>query len=287
MLSLAAGALAAAAAASAAVDVNALWDFGNPALTEERLRAAQATASADDALILQTQIARTYGLRGDFVQAQALLDAMQPQLDGASAEVRVRHALESGRTLSSATHPPASQTPEVKARARGAFLRAHALAREARLDGLAVDAMHMMAFVDTDPVAQLAWDQQALALVETSDQPAAKRWEASLRNNLGMALHTLKRYDEALAQFEQAMVLRERGQDAEATRIAYWMVAWTLRALGRTDEALAIQLRLEREGDAAGAPDPYVFEELELLYRARGDEPRAQLYAARLKAVSR
>ena len=285
MVAFAAGALA-AAAASAAVDVNALWDFGNPALTEQRLRAAQATANADDALILQTQIARSYGLRGDFVQAQALLDAMQPQLAGASAEVRVRHALESGRTLSSATHPPASQTPEVKARARGAYLRAHALAREARLDGLAVDALHMMAFVDTDPAAQLAWDQQALALVEASDQPAAKRWEASLRNNLGMALHGLQRYDEALAQFQQAVVLRERGQDAEATRVAHWMVAWTLRALGRNDEALAIQLRLEREGDAAGAPDPYVFEELELLYRARGDEPRARHYAERRRAGS-
>ena len=285
MLSLAAGTLAAASAA-AAVDVNALWDFGNPALSEQRLRAAQATASPDEVLILQTQIARSYGLRGDFVQAQALLDAMQPQLAGASAEVRVRHALESGRTLSSATHPPASQTPEVKARARDAYLRAHALAREARLDGLAVDALHMMAFVDTDPAAQLAWDQQALALVEASDQPAAKRWEASLRNNLGMALHGLKRYDEALAQFQQAVVLRERGQDAEATRVAHWMVAWTLRALGRNDEALAIQLRLEREGDAAGAPDPYVFEELELLYRARGDEPRARHYAERRRAGS-
>lgn len=285
MLSLAAGTLAAASAA-AAVDVNALWDFGNPALSEQRLRAAQATASPDEVLILQTQIARSYGLRGDFVQAQALLDAMQPQLAGASAEVRVRHALESGRTLSSATHPPASQTPEVKARARDAYLRAHALAREARLDGLAVDALHMMAFVDTDPAAQLAWDQQALALVEASDQPAAKRWEASLRNNLGMALHGLQRYDEALAQFQQAVVLRERGQDAEATRVAHWMVAWTLRALGRNDEALAIQLRLEREGDAAGAPDPYVFEELELLYRARGDEPRARHYAERRRAGS-
>ena len=285
MLSLAAGTLAAASAA-AAVDVNALWDFGNPALSEQRLRAAQATASPDEVLILQTQIARSYGLRGDFVQAQALLDAMQPQLAGASAEVRVRHALESGRTLSSATHPPASQTPEVKARARDAYLRAHALAREARLDGLAVDALHMMAFVDTDPAAQLAWDQQALALVEASDQPAAKRWEASLRNNLGMALHGLQRYDEALAQFQQAVVLRERGQDAEATRVAHWMVAWTLRALGRNDEALAIQLRLEREGDAAGAPDAYVFEELELLYRARGDEPRARHYAERRRAGS-
>ena len=43
------------------------------------------------------------------------------------------------------------------------------------------------------------------------------------------------------------------------------MIAWTLRALGRLNEALEIQPRLEREYDEAGEPDPYVFEELELL----------------------
>ena len=59
------------------------------------------------------------------------------------------------------------------------------------------------------------------------------------------------------------------------------MIAWTLRAQACNDEALAIQLRLEREGDAAGAPDPYVFEELEILYRERGDAAAAARYAAR------
>jgi hypothetical protein len=59
------------------------------------------------------------------------------------------------------------------------------------------------------------------------------------------------------------------------------MVAWTLRAMGRTNEAIAIQLRLEREGDADGKPDPYVFEELALLYRSTGDETKAAHYANR------
>jgi hypothetical protein len=64
------------------------------------------------------------------------------------------------------------------------------------------------------------------------------------------------------------------------------MVAWTLRALQRKDEALALQLGLEQENDAAGEPDVYVFEELEILYRERGDADRAAHYAARHKAVS-
>jgi hypothetical protein len=51
--------------------------------------------------------------------------------------------------------------------------------------------------------------------------------------------------------------------------------------MGRLQEALAIQLRLEREWEAAGEPDPYVWEELEHIYRALGDEPKAQFYAQR------
>ena len=44
-------------------------------------------------------------------------------------------------------------------------------------------------------------------------------------------------------------------------------------------EALAKQLRLERECSAAGAPDPYVFTELKHLYRIKGDIPEAEHYA--------
>ena len=38
---------------------------------------------------------------------------------------------------------------------------------------------------------------------------------------------------------------------------------------------------------AAGAPSPYVFEELELLYRAKGDRPRAAHYAELKKAAAK
>jgi hypothetical protein len=63
------------------------------------------------------------------------------------------------------------------------------------------------------------------------------------------------------------------------------MVAWTLRALGRADEALEIQLRLERECDDAHAPDQYVYEELEILYRARGNGDKAKHYAELRKSL--
>ena len=269
-----------------AIDLAPLWDFNQPELSEQRFRAALATASHDDSLILQTQIARTYGLRRDIARAQEILKSIEPQLATASAEVRVRFELEFGRTLASAKHDAASQTPALMEQARSRYLRALELAKAHQLDALAIDAVHMLAFVDTAPKDQLKWGEEALAIALASSQPAARKWEASLRNNIGYALHQLKRYDEALTQFRQAVVLREHGQDAEATRAAHWMVGWTLRALNRLDEALEIQLRLERECEAAGVPDRYVFEELEALYRAKGNEVRAQWYAERRKQIA-
>jgi tetratricopeptide (TPR) repeat protein len=261
------------------MDLEPLWDWHQPAVSEERFRAALATAKGDEVLILQTQIARSYGLRQDFARARQILEEMD--VSQAGPEPRIRHALELGRTYASAAHPKESQTAEAKARARALYVQAFELARKEKLDGLAVDAVHMLAFVDTEPADQLKWAQEALALVEGSAQPAAKRWEASLRNNAGYALHQLGRYEEALAQFERALALRSPGTDS--ARVARWMVAWTLRSLGRLDEALKLQLELEREWGAAGKPDPYVFEELELLYRAKGDEARAAHYGARRK----
>jgi tetratricopeptide (TPR) repeat protein len=275
---LLAASLATSAFAAMAIDLNPLWDFDNPGQSEQRFRAALATATGDDAIVLQTQIARSYGLRGDFAKAREILNGLEPHLPGAGVEARTRHALELGRPFASAPHPPESLTFEAKERARAAYKQAYEIASRGELDGLAVDALHMLAFVDTEPADQLRWGQEALAITQASSQPAAKKWEASLRNNIGYALYQLGRYDEALDQFQQAVVLRERGEDVQAKRIAHWMVAWTLRALNRIDEALAIQLRLEGEREAAGAPSAYVFEELELLYRAKGDRERADHY---------
>lgn len=266
-------------AGAMALDLAALWDFRQPELSEQRFQAALQSASGDDALLLQTQIARTHGLRKDFAKARKVLEAMAPSVPGAGAEVRCRHALEMGRTFASAAHPPESQTPEALARARAAYETARDVARDAKLDDLLIDALHMLAFVDTTPADQLKWAREALAVSQASSQAAAKKWEASLRNNIGHALYQLGRFDEALLQFRQALAIRERSGNAESVRVAHWMVAWTLRALGRLDEALDIQLRLERECDAAGQPDRYVYEELALIYRAKGDEPRAARYA--------
>ena len=268
------------------IDVSKLWDFNKPEKSEERFRAALSTASGDDALILQTQIARTYGLRGDFAQSQKILADIEPQIQHAGDEARVHYYLELGRTYSSAMHPPESQTAEVRELARSAFMRAADLAQNGKLDNLAIDALHMMTFVDTAPEEQVEWNRKAMALMQSSSQSDAKKWEGSLHNNTGYALHLLGRYEDALAEFKLALAAHERSGNPQNIRIAYWMIAWTLRALGQLNEAIEIQLRLEKEWDEAGEPDPYVFEELELLYQALNDKGKAEFYATRQKTAS-
>jgi len=269
------------------LDIAPLWDFGRPEASEQRFREALQKATGDDALILQTQIARSHGLRGNFATARQVLGSIEPGIASAGFEARTRYELELGRTFASATHPPEARTGENQELARKHYEAAFAIAREGKLDGLAIDAIHMLAHVDTAPADQLKWGRAALAVVEASAQPAAKRWEGSVRNNIGVALHKLGRYEEALEEFRRALAIRERDGNAQSVRIAHWMVAWTLRALDRIDEALAIQLRLERENEAAGTPDRHVFEELEALYRAKGDAARASAYAARKSAAKR
>ena len=113
----------------------------------------------------------------------------------------MRYWLELGRSWASATHTPEQLTPGAKAQARNAYDHALSIAKAARLDGLAIDTVHMHAFVDTDPESGIKWADEGLKLAMASTQPEARRWEAALRNNRGVALNQLKRHDEALAEF--------------------------------------------------------------------------------------
>lgn len=203
---------------------------------------------------------------------------------GASAEARARYFLEMGRTYASTAHRPEDETPESKEKARVLYTSAFDTARDARLDGLAIDALHMMVTVDTAPADQLEWDLKALTFMENSSQPEAKKWEGSLRNNVGYANFLLGHFEEAIAQYRLSLAAHERAGRPANVRVAHWMIARALRAQGKYEQAIDIQLRLEREWSEAGEPDPYVFEELEELYRATGHVALADDYAAKLKA---
>lgn len=251
-------------------DLNALWDFDDPAASGARFRAAIDAAEADgDATLAdeaRTQLARTLGLQSRFEDGDQILD-MVDAAHPAEDRVRVRSLLERGRLRRSSGDTTSAVAP---------FEAAWALARQLGEDGLAVDAAHMLALVDAAP-GVATWNERALELANTSPDPDARRWRASLWNNIGWERFEAKDLDGALAAFETALEARREQGKPKETRIAEWAVARALRALDRPAEALATQLRLAEEAAAAGDDeDGYTAEEVGecLLALGRADEAR-------------
>ena len=229
-----------------------LWDFDDPAGSERRFRAGAAAGDGAERAVWLTQVARALGLQERYDEAHAVLDGLEA---AEGPEVAVRRALERGRLRRSAGDAE---------RARPDFQDAAALAQQAGLEELHVDALHMIALV-ADPGDQAALTEAALAVARSSTDRRARDWDASLLNNLGMAHADRGDFATALQAFEEALAARERIGDDARTRVARWMVAWALRNLGRTEEALTLQSTLKAELDALGEADPYVDEELALL----------------------
>ncbi len=253
-------------------DIEKLWNFQKPDESEHRFRDAIDSlgphAPVAIRLELETQIARTYGLRGEFDRAHALLDSVHSELTDDMGVARVRYLLERGRTFNSSRNVPP---------AREAFLEAWTLGRSIGADALAVDAAHMMAIVEP-PEKKLRWNLDAMSLAEASDDPKAGRWLGSLYNNIGWDHFAEGRFAEALAAHEKGLAWqREHGSDY-TTRIARWSVAKLLRHVDRVDEALVLLRELEAEHDALGEPDGFVYEELGECLLAQGHADEATPY---------
>jgi tetratricopeptide (TPR) repeat protein len=262
---------------SGVTDLDQLWDFNQPGLSEERFREALLTATGADALVLRTQLARAIGLQRRFDECAQELDVVEVAVVAAdSAEeqpdevplVRTYLQLERGRQLRSSGHPE---------EAKPQFLAALDEAEAAGLDRLAADAAHMMAITEPGE-AQIPWAQRALAIARGSSDDKARRWVGPVSHNLGWTLHDLGRLDEALALWEEEVTVWEERGETERLRVARWTVARGLRSLGRYDEALWIQRQLNESGPVDG----YVDEELGELLLAldRPDEARGHFARA-------
>lgn len=259
-------------------DWRPLWDFADPAASEQRFREGcerlEAAGQRDEAAECRTQIARALGLQRRFDEAHRLLDKFDREGDWPD-HVRVRVLLERGRVLNSSRRP---------AEARPLCERACDLASSIGEDDLAVDAAHMIAIVCAGEEA-MEWNIRALAMAERSSCPRARRWAASLHNNLGWSLHALNRYGEALSHFEAALAARVERGAADEILVARWCVARCLRSLGRLDEAFAIQRELRAAHEAAGSTDGYVCEELGECLLALGRSDEATPWFARAHAT--
>jgi len=257
--------------------LDAQWDFGKPAVSEQRFRAELAkwppgSAQAQEA---RTQIARALGLQRKFGDAHAMLDAVDAKLADLPPHVRVRYLLERGRALNSAGEPQ---------RAVPLFTEALALAEREHDAFYAVDAAHMLGIAAPAP-ERLAWNLKALALAEAAADTRARDWRASLYHNIGWTYFDDGDASRALDYWQKALAARETMGDAGRIRVAKWTVARGYRAVGRLDDAERIQKALVVEFDALGEPDGYVYEELAEIALARGDAASAQPWAAKAHAA--
>ena len=217
-----------------------LWDFTDPAGSEQRLKdAAREQRSAPEARAeLETQVARAMGLQSRFDEARRMLG----RIIFDSPPVSSRVLLELGRILNSSGNPLDAIAHLTSARAT---------AQHAGLTFLEIDALHMLAIADHNNAAH--WTEEALALLDLTDDERTQRWSVTLHNNLGWHLHDAANYDEALTQFSLALGAAARFGTADQRFAARWAYARCLRSLGRTVEALALQQELtaERPEDAS------------------------------------
>ena len=240
-------------------EIDALWDFNDPAKSCQKFQDALASAPrcADE---IRTQIARCLGLQRKFDEARAEITKVS---SSPSPVVAVRVALESGRIENSAGN---------KSAAEPYFLQAYNLARRQKLDFYAIDAAHMMGIV-TSNAASLDWNEKAIKMAEASKDKRASSWKGSLLNNTGWTYHDMGQYDKALNLFQKALAFRKEQGNEGGIRIANWAVGRCFRSLKRYDEAMAIQRSLEG-GPSAG----YIEEELGELLLVTGHADQAKPY---------
>ncbi len=232
-------------------ELDALWSFEDPIASAERFALAAAEPERPELVRaeLETQRARALGLQGRFAEAEALLESLEPAID----RLAVRVLLERGRLRA----------------AEGSAEEAVPLLEEAltaaRREGevfLAVDAAHALALADPGRAAQ--WTDEGLAELRGATDPRTLRWAVPLHASRARALLEAGEAEEALSDVEDALEAAERYGTLDQQFTARWALARCLRALGRDEEALAIQRRLAEERPE----DPDVLAELAALTEA-------------------
>ncbi|WP_430645471.1 hypothetical protein [Agromyces sp. GXS1127] len=274
--------------------IDRIWDFGDPAASEERFRAAAAdeTLTPHGRAVMATQLARAMGIQRREEEALAVLAELESELEAEALPDAVSEAApgegegegagagdgpdDGGADASSVARTSAEEAAELRARIaleRGRmaaagerldeavpeFTRA---VREGALGGstfLVLDALHMLALNDVGHEEE--WAAEGFDILEGVRDPRLKRWGVALHNNLGWTKHDGGDAQAALYHFQKAVDAADRYGTAGQQHVARWSVGRALRTLGRTEEALEIQ----RELALARPDDPYVRAEIEAL----------------------
>ena len=259
-------------------DLDSLWNPGD-ALASENAFQAQLPATLDLAgknlalrIELLIQLARSQTVQRKLTEARKSLDEAENliarQETGYPVSVKIRWLLEKGRLHCF------EKTPS---QARIALAEAWTLAANSGEDYLAVDIAQMMAVAEPAK-AQQDWILKAIQLAEQSPQPKAKRWLGSLYASLGWKLYDLRQYEKTLETFQKALShFKVHGTEREIF-LARWSAGKTLRTMGKTEDALAIQKALLAELGISGGRDGRLYEELAECLQTLNQSNEAQLY---------
>jgi len=249
-----------------------VWNFQDPAASEVAFRdlAAEAEAAGNDAYAAEamTQVARTFSLRGEFDQANAILDVVDEGPQGSVPVVRVRSLLERGRTLNSGGQPDV---------ALPLFEEAYEIAAANGEDFLAGDALHM-AGIAADIEGERHWVGVLGQFVDGRPDSPANYWFGAMHNNLGWSYMSAERFEEALTEFQASRdaYAAMEGKRYE-TLIADYSVGQAMRRLDRCEAALPLQEQtFEAIRTEFDQEDEYVAEEIALCRAALGDTEGAR-----------
>lgn len=257
-----------------------LWDFNDLAATRqrfiERLKAAQSANLAEEAACVLTQLARIDGLEGAFEEAEAKISRARDIAPNDSDEAAVRIALEAGRFARDQGDADGAER---------AFQVAADRARDAGLDALALDSLHMQA-IAAPPERAMQLAEEARAIISRG-HPGLRGWLGPILNNLGWTLSDAGCYDDALDCFRRDSALRAEIGATFERQIADWNAGFVLRKAGRLEEAKNVQSALEIEVGESGAGIAFVYEELSELAEAQGDRSTSRRYAQKALAAHR
>lgn len=257
-------------------DFDKLWNYDDPAGTEAKFREllprAEKGKDKEYYIELLTQLARTQGLQRKFDEAHEILDKAMKMLKPEHIVPRIRFMLERGRTYNSS---------KVYDKARELFLAAYMQADKYEEDNLAIDAVHMLGIVDKGDES-LKWNELAIQMAEDTEDEKARGWLGALYNNTGWTYHDMGEYDKALELFERNVIWHTERKSGMQLYIAKWSVARCLRSLGRTEEALKMQMDLRgKDSEMYSCEDGYNAEEIAECLHALGRAEEAKPYFKR------
>lgn len=256
--------------------IDSLWDLADPAGSEQRFLdwSKEATTHGNTTyyIVAKTQAARAQAMQGRYPEAQTTLDEIEDQLAQAEPPATLRYLLERGRLF--------EMTKDID-QARDVIQKAWELAQEHHLDRYAIDAGGLLGQLADDPDQRIVWHKQAVNIAEGSDQNYNKDKLAVLYHDLGWAYHQIGQNEAALNALQKALELRETAQNSAHLRQTKSNTARVMRALGRVEEALAIQRQLMREYEATGQESGVTCEEIGECLLILGEKEMAQDYFER------